>query len=327
MDEQYKRPEFKVSYIKKELTSNFCDKNARSYSLFGAPIAALSWSNQTQNKNRYKHTGMETIEDFGLGYVDNGARWRGNAYASSGFLSIDPLAENYYHLSPYLFCAGNPIKYIDIDGRKIVVAGKNREAVYQDLALIYATPLGRGIIDALHRSKEVYKINGDALFADDSGYNNRFSFLFGNRISYYQGEKNRNGTTFLSHEMLGHELFHAYQDETNQLKNRFNAEKGAVMFENYLREIYGTGFQRLTYSGNKLFRVNEPTSYPTNGERRDINSVRSYTNITMNDTSNSNSNDDTHRQDNTRVNHMQILIDRVFEYMDRNGLQAVRVTF
>ena len=32
--------------------------------------------------------------------------------------SQDPLAEKYYHLSPYLWCAANPIKYIDENGIK-----------------------------------------------------------------------------------------------------------------------------------------------------------------------------------------------------------------
>ena len=33
------------------------------------------------------------------------------------FLSIDPLAEKYYHLSPYAYCAGDPVNLVDPDGR------------------------------------------------------------------------------------------------------------------------------------------------------------------------------------------------------------------
>ena len=32
--------------------------------------------------------------------------------------SQDPLAEKYYEMSPYLWCAANPIKYIDENGIK-----------------------------------------------------------------------------------------------------------------------------------------------------------------------------------------------------------------
>jgi hypothetical protein len=34
---------------------------------------------------------------------------------------MDPLAEKYPNISPYAYCAGNPIKYVDPDGKKIVI--------------------------------------------------------------------------------------------------------------------------------------------------------------------------------------------------------------
>ncbi len=47
------------------------------------------------------------------------------------FLSIDPLAEKYYSVSPYVFCAGNPVNFVDPDGddffRKI---RKNTISIY-----------------------------------------------------------------------------------------------------------------------------------------------------------------------------------------------------
>ena len=30
----------------------------------------------------------------------------------------DPLSEKYYGISPYAFCAGNPVKYLDPDGER-----------------------------------------------------------------------------------------------------------------------------------------------------------------------------------------------------------------
>ena len=41
------------------------------------------------------------------------------AKSAQWFLSPDPLAEKYYSISPYLYCAGNPINAIDSDGREI----------------------------------------------------------------------------------------------------------------------------------------------------------------------------------------------------------------
>jgi RHS repeat-associated protein len=45
-----------------------------------------------------------------------------NAEHASRWLSPDPLSENDYWNSPYVFCNNNPIKYLDPDGRDYVLA-------------------------------------------------------------------------------------------------------------------------------------------------------------------------------------------------------------
>ncbi|MBR4968174.1 MAG: hypothetical protein IKY19_08110 [Bacteroidaceae bacterium] len=46
---------------------------------------------------------------------DSGARWQYSLIPR--FSTIDPLAEKYYHLSPYAYCAGDPVNLIDLDGK------------------------------------------------------------------------------------------------------------------------------------------------------------------------------------------------------------------
>ena len=47
---------------------------------------------------------------YGARYLDpSGAMW----------LSVDPLFEKYAGMSPYNYCAGNPVKLVDVDGREI----------------------------------------------------------------------------------------------------------------------------------------------------------------------------------------------------------------
>ena len=52
--------------------------------------------------------------DEGLGAYDFGARLF--AAADSRWTTPDPLAEKYYPISPYAYCAGDPVNRIDPDG-------------------------------------------------------------------------------------------------------------------------------------------------------------------------------------------------------------------
>ena len=63
-----------------------------------------------------KYNGKEYDHVHGLDWYDYGARH--NDPAMARFTQMDPLSEQYPHLSPYAYCAGNPVKYIDPDGRK-----------------------------------------------------------------------------------------------------------------------------------------------------------------------------------------------------------------
>ena len=39
------------------------------------------------------------------------------------FITMDELCEKYPSISPYAYCAGNPIRYVDSDGKEIKPAG------------------------------------------------------------------------------------------------------------------------------------------------------------------------------------------------------------
>ena len=62
--------------------------------------------------NRYRYTGKESGDEIGL--YDFSARFLQTSLGR--FTTIDPLAEQYPNISPYAYCNGNPVNYIDPDG-------------------------------------------------------------------------------------------------------------------------------------------------------------------------------------------------------------------
>ena len=68
--------------------------------------------------NPYLYNGKESQKDFGINYIDSEARFQ---RLDGAFNSIDPLCEKYYHISPYAYCAGDPVNYIDPDGNSLII--------------------------------------------------------------------------------------------------------------------------------------------------------------------------------------------------------------
>ena len=89
------------------------------YQPYGEKILA---DGHASGENDYLYCGKEFQSFFDLPFYDSGARFQRN---DGIFLSIDPLAEKYYGISPYAYCAGNPVRYSDNDGndRKDKVIG------------------------------------------------------------------------------------------------------------------------------------------------------------------------------------------------------------
>jgi RHS repeat-associated protein len=83
------------------------------YYPFGMPYA----SNSFPERQPYKFGGKELDEMHGLNWYDFHARQLGTAIPV--FTTMDPLARKYYSISPYAYCANNPVRYIDPTGKWI----------------------------------------------------------------------------------------------------------------------------------------------------------------------------------------------------------------
>ena len=63
--------------------------------------------------NRYRYTGKESGDEISL--YDFSARFLHTRFGR--FTTIDPLAEKYPGISPYAYCNGNPVNFVDPDGQ------------------------------------------------------------------------------------------------------------------------------------------------------------------------------------------------------------------
>ena len=109
----------------------------------------LSVGNTVLAANRYRLACKEeqVFGSLDLGKVDFGARQYDPFIA--GWTTIDPMAAKYGSMSPYSYCAGNPIRFFDSDGMKVKgVFDRTTNKLYildldyykKDLPFIYVSP-------------------------------------------------------------------------------------------------------------------------------------------------------------------------------------------
>jgi len=101
--------------VRETVTSTGAMKQRVNYYPFGGQLVdtlkVMIWNRDFQ---QYKYNGKEFDGTFGLNTYDYGARQHDPILAR--WDRIDPLCEKYYGVSPYAYCANNPVKFIDPDG-------------------------------------------------------------------------------------------------------------------------------------------------------------------------------------------------------------------
>jgi len=84
------------------------------YYPFGMPFTG----GHGAEKQQYKYGSKEFDTMHGLNQYDFHARQYDPAIGR--FTTVDPKAEKYYSISPYVYCGNNPLKYIDPDGKQFL---------------------------------------------------------------------------------------------------------------------------------------------------------------------------------------------------------------
>ena len=82
------------------------------------PFGGL-YTNST-NVQPYKYNGKELDTKKGLNWYDYGARMYDAAVGR--WHAVDPLAEKFYVVSPYVYCLNDPVKHVDPDGKIVGTA-------------------------------------------------------------------------------------------------------------------------------------------------------------------------------------------------------------
>ena len=203
--------------------------------------------------DHFTFTGKEQDSETGYGYF--GARYY-DSEALTGWLSVDPMSDKYPSISPYAYCAWNPVKLVDPDGKEVVFATKAgnyywyKGAVYADkwhtrkintssqyvydnnrvlynvcynLTKIYTTKEGKAVLNALCDNKETYNITND-------------KSRTGNPV-YSAGDNTiRLNGRHPSLSVLSHEIFHAFQDENHRAPHTIYNEVEAYVFQGIIND-------------------------------------------------------------------------------------------
>ena len=82
------------------------------------PYGGLINASDTQLQP-YKYSSKELDRENGLDLYDSQARWYDPMLPQT--TTQDPLAEKYFSISPYTWCAGNPVRFIDPSGKTFII--------------------------------------------------------------------------------------------------------------------------------------------------------------------------------------------------------------
>jgi RHS repeat-associated protein len=119
-----------------------------NYYPFGVPYTDVSVET-SPDFQPYKFNGKELDKMYGLNTYDYGARQYNPV--TGRWDRIDPLAEDYYPYSPYVYCMDNPVRFVDPDGRAVKPDEKSFEIIKNTLSIEeqkYVSLNENGYIDA-----------------------------------------------------------------------------------------------------------------------------------------------------------------------------------
>ena len=218
-----------VGSIRKVYDENGNVEQTNNYFAYGGLTNDVTAGTDTQT---HKFGGKELDRMHGLDFSDFSARQYDPAICQ--FTSMDPLCEKYYHISPYAYCANNPVNFADPNGDSILYDmngvllhymngnfyNNYNEKVYLDIYGLYLlnalnelgkTSAGKEIIAVLNGNKNV-SIQNVANENQQTAYGRLQKN--GHRINSVIDWDYSRGGVFGGNATtsLGHELAHTYDE-------------------------------------------------------------------------------------------------------------------
>ena len=221
------------------------------------PFGLLFGESINPDTQRFKYNGKELDMMHGLHMYDYGARQYDPLLCR--FTTMDPMCEKYYHLSPYAYCANNPVNYVDPTGKDIKIWNTEDNSYFtysigmkyngndnftnkivSYLNSIGSIESGSKVLSELISSKNHYDIRN----IKSEGGENTMQF-----VGYEGGGGQINASMVINSAYsdnvilgaLAHESYHGYEKEFGQNPATINGEVDAYLFENHIKfELGGT---------------------------------------------------------------------------------------
>ena len=152
-----------------------------------------TFASPTASVQPYKYNGKEL--DTRLQWYDYGARMYDPAIGR--WHAVDPLAEKYPGMTAYGYCAGNPVKYVDVDGKEIYFYMLNASKTgyvsmpFESLPpqlqrMIYgfaSMPAGYVLLQNFVNESQTFRLNAErALTIKGNGNNYNVNYSFDERL-------------------------------------------------------------------------------------------------------------------------------------------------
>lgn len=222
----------------------------------------------------YKYNGKEFDHSLGLDLYDYGARLYDPALVV--WTGVDPLADEYGGISPYAYCLSNPVKYIDPNGKKVVVWYRNKQGEYCQFIftgfhgknyIVY--PRNQFVADFLQaylynvrngggdKMKEAVLNDKYKIYVDDAANLDESKTFFspGRQPTIYWESrkvlKNSYGGKQSPATRLEHEFDHAIDNINNSHNHRIRREEADAQYDNKEEKRVITESERKTARANK----------------------------------------------------------------------------